>query len=406
MPIGLPGHLGQQALNSAFSRAGHVIAFVCLISGFGIVSALQVVTPELLLWPALVALAPMAFVLWRLDHNHTQFYAIAYIAIGGASVYWYALTVMSQYQPLSGTDAFVLTMPKLALMFVGTPGVGVLSAIFSCIAAYAVAESATILAALQAGVAIVPDGTSLVVLGLLIAIFALAAVEPRSVMRAQQSVHRAHRDEQLAATRHRIEVKAAAVIHDTVLNHLAALATAPDGALNPDLRVAIERDLEFLVGEEWLAGRSAAVDLLARTSWQDSALFAAIEQSKRLGLEIEVSGDHGAVGRIGVEPSAALALAVKQCLVNVLKHSGTNRAEVVVYGSESDVSVIVVDSGRGFSESETSADRLGLRHSVRRRIEAVGGEVQVWSTLGQGTSVIISVPAPRVVEGPAALAGQ
>jgi signal transduction histidine kinase len=53
---------------------------------------------------------------------------------------------------------------------------------------------------------------------------------------------------------------------------------------------------------------------------------------------------------------------------------------------------MVVDAGKGFSVAETGADRLGLRQSVRHRIEAVDGEVQVWSTPGRGTSVMIRVP--------------
>jgi signal transduction histidine kinase len=52
-----------------------------------------------------------------------------------------------------------------------------------------------------------------------------------------------------------------------------------------------------------------------------------------------------------------------------------------------------VDAGSGFEEAETGDDRLGLRQSVRRRIELVSGTVQVWSTPGRGTSVMIRVPA-------------
>jgi signal transduction histidine kinase len=98
------------------------------------------------------------------------------------------------------------------------------------------------------------------------------------------------------------------------------------------------------------------------------------------------------VTRLAPSAHTAAALAVKQCLVNVLKHSGTDVAEVVVYGSDSEVSIMVIDAGRGFSERETSVDRLGLRQSVRRRIEAVDGSVQVWSTPGMGTSVLMRVP--------------
>jgi signal transduction histidine kinase len=54
---------------------------------------------------------------------------------------------------------------------------------------------------------------------------------------------------------------------------------------------------------------------------------------------------------------------------------------------------MVIDAGRGFSEHLVGSDRLGLRQSVRRRIESVSGEVRLWSTPGHGTSVLIQVPA-------------
>ena len=111
-----------------------------------------------------------------------------------------------------------------------------------------------------------------------------------------------------------------------------------------------------------------------------------------MGLEIEATGDLAAVGRLDRESSIALGLAVKQCLVNVLKHSGTTHAEVAVYGSESALSVMVIDNGCGFSEAATGPDRLGLRSSVRKRIELVGGQVNVWSTPGRGTSIMIKIP--------------
>jgi signal transduction histidine kinase len=59
---------------------------------------------------------------------------------------------------------------------------------------------------------------------------------------------------------------------------------------------------------------------------------------------------------------------------------------------------MVVDTGKGFTEAETGIDRLGLRNSVRRRIEAVEGTVQVWSTPGRGTSIMIRVPVETDVE--------
>jgi signal transduction histidine kinase len=65
---------------------------------------------------------------------------------------------------------------------------------------------------------------------------------------------------------------------------------------------------------------------------------------------------------------------------------------VAVYGSDAALSVMVVDTGVGFTEAATGADRLGLRASVRKRIELVGGQVNVWSTPGRGTSIMIKIP--------------
>ena len=105
-------------------------------------------------------------------------------------------------------------------------------------------------------------------------------------------------------------------------------------------------------------------------------------------MTVDVTGDLAAIDRLSSERDIAVGLAVKQCLVNVLRHAQVARAEVAVIGSESDVSVMVIDAGRGFSEQQVASDRLGLRQSVRRRIESVNGEVRLWSTPGRGTSVL------------------
>lgn len=393
MSIGLPAHLRPQSLSRAFARASHVVALVCILAALIIVAAVQASDSTAILWPAMIALVPVLVSLWRLDRHRTLFYTVTYLVIGGASSYWFALTVMSEFGDIEQTDSFVLTMLRLALMLVGGAGAGIASGLMWSAVGLLVAEVSIAAAASQTGTAIVPDWASIVALIGIAATLVLIHASRDSVRRAQPSLNRAAQEEHLATMRYGIEVKAAAVMHDTILNHLAAIAQAPRGGLDSCLQSQIERDLEFLVGEEWLADTSPTVDVQARADWQHSELFQAIQESRRLGLDIDVTGDIVAIGRLASDRSTALGLAVKQCLVNVLKHAETDHAEVVVYGSEHDVSVMVIDNGKGFSESETGPDRLGLRQSVRRRIEAVGGDVQVWSTPGSGTSVMIRVPA-------------
>jgi signal transduction histidine kinase len=282
---------------------------------------------------------------------------------------------------------------------VGGSTLGIGAGIAWACAGFVVAEMAVALAQLQHGIGLTFDLAGLVAVLTTIAIIPLIGLGSRRQLRAQPLLHRAAQDEQVAELRYRIEVKAATLMHDTVLNHLAAIADSSGDTLDPVLRGLVRRDVESLVGEEWLAVPTDSVDDRTRLDWQHSGLFTAIQESRLLGLEVETTGDLAAVGRLDRETSIALGLAVKQCLVNVLKHSGTTHAEVAVYGSESALSVMVVDTGRGFSEASTGSDRLGLRSSVRRRIELVGGQVNVWSTPGRGTSIMIKIPVGEAAGG-------
>lgn len=398
MSLGIPAHLAPQALSRAFAKGQHAVALTCLAGAMILVLIFQWTYLDLFLWPAALALLPMFALLWLNDRSRTTFSSASYLVVGGAGLYWYAITFYSQVVSTLSSDSFSASLPKIALLMVGGSGAGLVTGALWATAGYLIAEVAVGAALLESGRPLFFDQMTFLTLLTLFAILVLVDVGRRSSWRAQPRLHRAARDEQIAALRYRIEAKAAALMHDTLLSHLAAIANSTTGILPSALQVQMERDLEILIGEEWLSDGSAAVDAQARTDWRSSGLYAAIQESRLMGLEVESTGDLAAVARLDRESSAALGLAVKQCLVNVLKHSGTTQAEVAVYGSDADVSVMVVDTGKGFTEAETGVDRLGLRNSVRRRIEAVEGTVQVWSTPGRGTSIMIRVPVETDVE--------
>jgi signal transduction histidine kinase len=344
----------------------------------------------IIVWPIALTLLPMIGTLWLLERYRSWFYSVAYLLVGSASVYFFVLIGTTQFPGTVRTDEFVFSMAKMALMFVGGTGIGVLRIVGWSVAGFVLGEIVTVLA-VQTRTPIALDTTTLSVFAVIVTTLGVVAFSRRRVSDAQPSLHRAARDEHLSDIRQRIEARAAAMMHDTVLNHLAAVGASDDGPLRADLRARIERDLEVLVGEEWLVD-GEDTDERGETGWFESRLFRTLEEARDLGLDVVLSGDRTAVTRLDTAREAAVALAVKQCLVNVLKHAGTDRAEVVVYGSGSEVSVMVIDDGKGFVERETSVDRLGLRQSVRQRIEAVDGSVQVWSSPGMGTSVLLRLP--------------
>ncbi|MBE7163107.1 MAG: hypothetical protein INR72_17855, partial [Williamsia herbipolensis] len=189
----------------------------------------------------------------------------------------------------------------------------------------------------------------------------------------------------------------AAILHDTVLNHLNAIAVAPAGPMDDHLARTVESDFAMLSGRAWLAGDRAGTGAGAVSAGADDhgatgAFLDMLDDHRVAGLGVDLTGDPAAVDRLDHRAVTALVRAVGQCLANVRKHAGTDRAEVSVFDDGAGCTVMVVDDGRGFDESSTGADRLGLKNSVRQRIGRVGGDVQVWSSPGTGTSVMLTVP--------------
>jgi signal transduction histidine kinase len=207
----------------------------------------------------------------------------------------------------------------------------------------------------------------------------------------QSTIHRAIRDDQVLHIRHELASESAAELHDNALSELLSIANSTPGPLRSSLRHQIETDLHQL-GSERSTGRSMQISSDAGELWLGSELFRAIEQVRDEGLTVELSGDREALARLSEDRRRAVGLAVRQCLVNVLRHSGSAAADVAISASNTEISVMVVDAGRGFVQADAAEDRLGLRHSVHERIERVGGRVTIWSAPDVGTTVMMLLP--------------
>jgi len=389
MSLGLPAHLVSRSEQWVSLRASHAVAFTCLASAVLAAVGYQSADPDGVFWPAMLAPAVAILSLWLAARSDTVAASILALVVGavGMAVYIVAFSVAGVLE----YDDFSVTLPAVALLFVGGPGPNQLVRPLWEVLGYAVSQLVVAAVTVTTGIVQRFDTTTVIVLIAILTIQLLNALLRSPFTTAQPRLHRATREEQIAILRHRIEVRAAALMHDTVLSHLAALGALTDRSVDPQLLRQMATDLELLQGEEWLDDVTTETEPSAG-AWQQGPVFAAIAESRELGLEVDVTGDLAAVARLRRSAAQTLALAVKQCLVNVMRHSGTNRAEVVIYALDSEVSVMVIDAGRGFVESETGRDRLGLRQSIRRRMESIGGTVQVWSTPGRGTSIMLRVP--------------
>lgn len=108
-------------------------------------------------------------------------------------------------------------------------------------------------------------------------------------------------------------------------------------------------------------------------------------------------GLHTTITRHGEEPDldeatrVTLYRVLRELLINVAKHAGTNRAYVAIKADASSISVAVQDHGFGF-DPRVPAHGFGLRN-VRERIESLGGRLNIDSTPKRGARITLSVPA-------------
>lgn len=89
-----------------------------------------------------------------------------------------------------------------------------------------------------------------------------------------------------------------------------------------------------------------------------------------------------------------LARAVREAAINAEKHAHARHVGVHVAIRRTEVgrvacTVEVADDGRGFDVAAVNSRRLGIRVSLRKRMESVGGTAGIASTPGQGTTVTL-----------------
>ncbi|MFZ7087067.1 sensor histidine kinase [Curtobacterium sp. RRHDQ10] len=386
--LGIPTHLAPRVNAWSMVRSFHAGAIAALAATAALLVVYRIVDPHVHVMPAVLALVPTTLMMAVHTRIGTWRSAAAFLLVGGVCAAWFAAVVESQ---LGGTEyivSFLISLAIVPLVLVGGAGTVPARVIAWSVLGFAVGRVATMVGAATTGRAYEPVVLAWVTLVLVVGIVGIGTRVTGRLHRVQPEFLRSAREEHVAATRRTIELEAAAILHDTVLNHLAAIANAPDGPADAYLTRALDDDFTMLSGRQWLVPQTPT----AAEPETAGALADAVEHAGRDGLEVELTGDATIAVRLDPEIATALGRAVGQCLANVRKHAETDRAEVSVFDDGATCTVMVVDDGRGFDESATGADRLGLKNSVRQRIERVGGSVQVWSSPGTGTSVMMSVP--------------
>ncbi|MGJ8640517.1 MAG: ABC transporter substrate-binding protein [Opitutaceae bacterium] len=94
---------------------------------------------------------------------------------------------------------------------------------------------------------------------------------------------------------------------------------------------------------------------------------------------------------LGILEGLSLTRMTRECLNNIVKHSGGSEVQIAVYFSEQSVQIQIIDNGGGFDVKAVESGR-GLRN-LKHRASELGGAFEIASS-AQGTSVSIQLPLP------------
>jgi signal transduction histidine kinase len=182
-------------------------------------------------------------------------------------------------------------------------------------------------------------------------------------------------------------------IHDGVQQQLVALAVKlrladgmieRDPAKAHDAIAALQGDANAALDDLRDLARGIYPPLLA-----DQGLRAALEaQAQKATTPIVVEA--ASIGRYPRDIEATVYFCTLEAMNNIAKYAAAGRASVSLAQTDGVLRFTVHDDGRGF-DPRAAVGGTGLQ-GMSDRVEAVGGSLQVESTIGTGTTVIGTVP--------------
>jgi signal transduction histidine kinase len=189
-------------------------------------------------------------------------------------------------------------------------------------------------------------------------------------------------------------------LHDTLGQHLAALALAlkataehAGGPVHDHVKRAqasldlMENELDRLSYEL----RPLALDDLGLA---EALRSHAAQWSDETGIKVDVHTHGLRTSRLPAVVETTVYRIVQEGLTNVRKHAQATRVGLIVERRKDQLRVVLEDDGVGFDAANVTPDkgrRLGLR-GMSERARLVGGELEIESVGGRGTTVYLAVP--------------
>lgn len=232
--------------------------------------------------------------------------------------------------------------------------------------------------------------------------------------RTKVAERRASLLQSMASTLLQAEQRERRRLSDLLHDHLQQIITAAQmraqllgGHVDDEQAQAMLAELGDLLGEAVEASRSLAVELsppvLAHGLSAALRWLADQKMSKhhlRVGLEIE-----GDIETHSDELNAFLLQAAAELLFNAVKHAGVAETTMRAWRDDDCLILEVSDNGKGFDPERLAAEDNPEREgsgllSIRRRLELLGGKMEIESSPGTGTTFRLHAPVRSVSKAP------
>ena len=260
---------------------------------------------------------------------------------------------------------------------------------------------------------LVLQGVMMLLVGYVAATLVSVQREQRSAL-AQAYKQQAEANEQLqqyATTLEELSIsrernRLARELHDTLAHSLSALTVQLEAVsvlwnTRPD-RARRLLDQAGETARTGLAEARRALQALRASPLQDLGLILALSElaeaaAKRSGASLELS----LPDRLAMCPSEIVEQGVyriaQETLENVIRHAGARTIRVHLEQLGAEMRLNVADDGQGMDLEALEApgfdadDRFGIR-GMKERAALIGGQLEISSQAGQGTSVRLTVP--------------
>lgn len=298
----------------------------------------------------------------------------------------YVVTLLEADANLTEPSPFLVNRIAVALILVGAVTGSARNGILWTVIGFIVGQASLLVGFAIAGHSGGTGFAPILVFVVAIAVYGAFEAGSRRLRRQVSDIDALEAELAVADRQRELEQRASRLAHDTVLADLAIIAARP-GPLDEAARARLERDVA-VARAGLVAPSPSAAPSRSRLSAELLQLASDYQWS---GVRVDVSGGDELDVAVDDDAWDAVIGAIRAALDNVVRHAGSERAEVVVGVRNDTLSVLVVDDGVGFVPDDVDDDRLGVRSSIHDRVRAVGGSVRVWSG-DEGTTVMLAVP--------------